>query len=57
MRPTVSVNATATSPDVQVETRPVFNATIRVDHADRHGITVHNKASAGKVNKAITVRK
>ena len=43
--------------DVNVETRPVNNINVRVDHGDRHDINVHNRASAGKVNKAVSVRK
>jgi len=43
--------------DTHVETRPSFNTTIKVEHADRHHVRAHNDASAGKVNKAVTVRK
>lgn len=42
--------------EANVETRPVNQVTVRVEHADRHYIRAHNEAQAGKVNKALTVR-
>ncbi len=58
MPPNVMISPTATpAPEVSVETRPVNNITVNVTNADRHHIQAHNAANAGKVNKAVTVRK
>jgi len=42
--------------DAQVETRPKFETHVHMQNNDPYNVKIYNRASAGKVNKAVTVR-